>query len=332
MNNLRVNLLIDDSLEAPMSNVGQSLLLVLILITLPLSGCTEPEAEKTERDAVNLVEVESPCSVPSEPIVQSTAKVTVSGEERYFRLTVPSSNAGTKLPLIIAFHGGDGADEDFQQQDEFDQLAEQDKFIMAYAIAEDDRSASEGEWFLNTAATSRDDNDFSEEIVDELSKTYCVDEDRLYAIGYSLGSMFTYEIACQLNDRFAAVASFAGTMPVQPETCNLAGSMAVMHIHGKLDLIIDYDDDWDWKDGEHEGVGTMSGIPGMIDYWAEKSNCQDYDSHYHQDIEHITHSGCTGDVRIEHYGLEFGGHSWPASIDGTDTYRLIWDFLNDFTN
>ena len=177
MNNLRVNLLIDDSLEAPMSNVGQSLLLVLILITLPLSGCTEPEAEKTERDAVNLVEVESPCSVPSEPIVQSTAKVTVSGEERYFRLTVPSSNAGTKLPLIIAFHGGDGADEDFQQQDEFDQLAEQDKFIMAYAIAEDDRSASEGEWFLNTAATSRDDNDFSEEIVDELSKTYCVDED-----------------------------------------------------------------------------------------------------------------------------------------------------------
>ena len=45
--------------------------------------------------------------------------------------------------------------------------------------------------------------------------------------------------------------------------------MAVMHIHGKLDYIIDYDEDWDWKDGEHEGVGTMSNIPGMIDYWAQ---------------------------------------------------------------
>ena len=101
--------------------------------------------------------------------------------------------------------------------------------------------------------------------MDALGELYCIDDTRLYAIGYSLGSMFTYEVACQLNQRFAAVASFAGTMPVAPETCDLVGSMAVMHVHGKLDMIIDYDDDWDWKDGEHEGVGTMSNIPGMID-------------------------------------------------------------------
>ena len=84
--------------------------------------------------------------------------------------------------------------------------------------------------------------------------------------------MYTYEIACQLNHRFAAVASFAGSMPVAPETCNMQGRMAVMHIHGKLDYLIDYHNDWDWKDGEHEGVGTMSSVPGMIDFWAEKSN------------------------------------------------------------
>ena len=77
--------------------------------------------------------------------------------------------------------------------------------------------------------------------------------------------MFTYEIACQLNSRFAAVASFAGTMPVEPESCYLYNQVAVMHIHGKLDYIIDYDDDWDWKDGEHEGVGTMSSVPGLIE-------------------------------------------------------------------
>ena len=59
-----------------------------------------------------------------------------------------------KLALIIAFHGGGGAEEDFQQQSEFDQLGEQEKFIMAYAIAEDGRTSAEGEWFLNTAATS----------------------------------------------------------------------------------------------------------------------------------------------------------------------------------
>ena len=112
--------------------------------------------------------------------------------------------------------------------------------------------------------------------------------------------------------------------------------MAVLHIHGKLDYIIDYDEDWDWKEGEHEGVGTMSNIPGMIDYWAEKSNCQNGNTHAHlfngDEVEHIVHSDCDGDVRIEHYGMEAQEHTWPNQVDGTDTYELMWNFLNDFTN
>ena len=98
------------------------------------------------------------------------------GVDRYFRLTVPSSEIGTKLPIVLAFHGGGGAEENFPQQDEFDALAEQEKFIMAYVISEEGRTESEGEWFLNSAATSRDDNIFSEAIIDELSKSYCIDE------------------------------------------------------------------------------------------------------------------------------------------------------------
>jgi poly(3-hydroxybutyrate) depolymerase len=144
--------------------------------------------------------------------------------------------------------------------------------------------------------------------------------------------MYSYEIACQLNHRFAAVASFAGTMPVEPETCILDGSMSVMHIHGKLDYIIDYDDDWDWKDGEHENVGTMSSVPGMIDSWASRANCESSDTDADFFLEHITHSDCFEDTRIEHYGIELHEHTWPDEVDGTPTYQLIWEFLSDFTN
>jgi polyhydroxybutyrate depolymerase len=319
-----------------MVNYRQTLFLIFILVSMPLSGCIDASEDSPELKGETLAEVENPCLQPSQSITQSVTSILVDGDERLFRLSVPSSDAGTKLAVIIAFHGGGGAEEDFDQQNQFDQLGEQEKFIMAYAIADGDRTPAEGDWFLNTAATSRDDNDFSESIIDELSKAYCIDDDRLYAIGYSLGSMYTYEIACQLNGRFAAVASFAGTMPVSPETCNLGGSIAVMHIHGKLDYIIDYDEDWDWKDGEMEGVGTMSNIPGMIDYWAQKSNCQNANTHAHlfdgDEVEHIVHSDCDGDVRIEHYGMEAQEHSWPNEVDGTATYQLMWDFLSDFTN
>ena len=314
----------------------QTIFLIFLLLALPLSGCTSSPGQSNVSQGESLVETENPCLQPSESMTQSLTAVLVNGEERLFRLSVPSSDAGTKLAVIIAFHGGGDAEEDFQQQSQFDQLGELEKFIMAYPIADGERTPAEGDWFLNTAATSRDDNDFSESIVDELGKAYCVDEDRLYAIGYSLGSMYTYEIACQLSDRFAAVASFAGTMPVSPETCAMNGNMAVLHIHGKLDYIIDYDEDWDWKDGEMEGVGTMSNIPGMIDYWAEKLNCQNDDTHAHlfsgDEVEHIVHSECTGGARVEHYGMEAQEHSWPNQVDGTATYRLMWNFLSDFTN
>ncbi|MED5308950.1 MAG: PHB depolymerase family esterase [Candidatus Thermoplasmatota archaeon] len=315
-----------------MAGKSRALLLFFLMLTLPLTGCitTESSAPEIVDEGNNVLS--NSCSLPSQSITQSTMSIMVNGQEREFRLSVPSSDAGTKLALIIAFHGGGGSGEDFQQQSEFDQLGEQEKFIMAYAIAEDDRTAAEGEWYLNTAATSRDDNDFTEAIVDNLSSQYCIDQSRLYGIGYSLGSMFTYEIACQLNHRFAAVASFAGTMPVDPETCELVGNMGVMHIHGKFDYIIDYDDDWDWKDGEHEGVGTMSNVPGMIDAWSMRANCASSETDADFFLEHIIHSGCLGDTRVEHYGIEFGEHTWPDEVDGTPTYQLMWDFLSDFTN
>ena len=105
-----------------------------------------------------------------------------------------------------------------------------------------------------------------------------------------------------------------------------------MHIHGKLDYIIDYDDDWDWKDGEHEGVGTMSRVPGMIDYWGQKLVCQTSDTDSDFLLEHTTHSQCSHNARVEHYGIEFHEHTWPDEVDGTATYQLIWNFLSDFTN
>ena len=70
--------------------------------------------------------LENPCAQASQSVTQSTTSVMVNGQERLFRLSVPSSDAGDKLALIIAFHGGGGAEEDFQQQNEFDQLAEQE--------------------------------------------------------------------------------------------------------------------------------------------------------------------------------------------------------------
>lgn len=305
-------------------------LIAFLLVSSSISGCLGVTEERDEDTGV-LPILEDPCMTPSDAVTQSLTSIEVNGVEREFRLSVPSSVQGTSLPLVIAFHGGTDSQEDFAQQEQFDQLGEQEKFIMAYAIAEQDRTAAEGEWFLNTAATSKEDNNFTEAIVEELSGSYCLDQDRLYAIGYSLGAMFTYEVACQLNHRFAATASFAGTMPVSPESCDIASGIGILHIHGKLDYIIYYHQDWDWKDGEHEGVGTMSEVPNLIDYWAEKSSCQANAVETSLTEEHVIHSDCIDGVIIEHYGLQIWDHNWPGEVGGEPTYELMWNFLSQFS-
>ena len=306
------------------------ILIIFLFASSTISGCLAGEEEPSD-DMVVLPILEDPCLIPSSQITQSLTSIEVNGVEREFRLSAPSSEPGTRLPLVIAFHGGTDSQEDFAQQEQFDQLGEQEKFVMAYAIAEQDRTAAEGEWFLNTAATSEEDNNFAEAIVDELSESYCIDQDRLSAIGYSLGAMFTYEIACQLNHRFAATASFAGTMPVNPESCDIARGIGILHIHGKLDYIIYYHQDWEWKDGEHEGVGTMSEVPNLIDYWAAKSSCQATSVETSLTEEHIIHNGCMDDAIIEHYGLQLWDHNWPGEVDGEPTYELMWNFLSQFS-
>jgi len=141
-----------------MAKISPSVLLAILMLTIPLSGCLEDSiSEEILGDDASTVFVD-PCTLPSQSLTQSFIDINVNGQDRQYRLSAPSSDAGTLLPVIIAFHGGGGSTEDFQQQSQFDQLGEDEKFIMAYAIADDDRTAAEGEWYLNTAATSREDN------------------------------------------------------------------------------------------------------------------------------------------------------------------------------
>ena len=100
----------------------QILSVIFLLFSVPLSGCiTASEDGEISPQGETLIEIQNPCLFPSESQTQVMISIYVDDVERVFRLSVPTSDAGTKLPLIIAYHGGDGAGEDFQQQNQFDQ-------------------------------------------------------------------------------------------------------------------------------------------------------------------------------------------------------------------
>ena len=63
-----------------------------------------------------------PCDDPSTSSQQFHRTVVSDGEVREYRLSAPDSEAGTRLPIVAAFHGGGGAGNPFPQEVEFDQL------------------------------------------------------------------------------------------------------------------------------------------------------------------------------------------------------------------
>ena len=132
-----------------MPNISTEILLAFVIIVSSISGCMDTSSSSQGSTSDLVISAKDPCTSSSEAILQEEVRIIVDGEERIFRLSAPSSEAGTKLALIIAFHGGTDSEEDFAQQAQFDQLGEQQKFIMAYAIAKQDRTEAEGEWFLN---------------------------------------------------------------------------------------------------------------------------------------------------------------------------------------
>lgn len=268
------------------------------------------------------------CATPAAAESQTLAELMVNGVRRQYRLSVPRADAGVVLPVLMAFHGGSGRDYPFPQQREFEELVETEGVIAVYPLAEL-VPPNEGEWQLNTSESSTQDIAFVEALIDDLSVRYCVDSSRIYATGYSLGSMFTYELACHLNTRFAAIASLAGTMPVTPNFCALVENVSIMHIHGQDDSIISYDSEWEWK--AWDSVGTMRDIPSLVRFWSEQYGCQNERETESDSALHIVHDACDEGVRVEHYRLTGVGHEWPDAIRGVSTHEVIWNFVSEFT-
>jgi polyhydroxybutyrate depolymerase len=268
------------------------------------------------------------CAASEDAQLMPASELMVDGVAREYRVFVPTTLPDGSMPLLVAVHGGGGRDYAFPQQRRFEELADEEGVIIVYPLSHQ-LPHNEGEWQLNTDAQSRQDVDFVEALIDDLSARYPVDPARVYAVGYSLGSMFTYELACHASSRFAAIASHAGTMPVSPSSCALEDPIAVMHLHGVEDFIIAYGKTWDWK--AWDAVGTMMDIPSLVQFWSDQDHCQNESQTESAASRHIVHDACDQDVRVEHHRLDTVGHEWPDSIGGVSTHQVIWSFLSGFS-
>ena len=143
---------------------------------------------------------------------------TVEGVTREAIVFAPSATPpGGRLPLIFSFHGHGDDMENFQYTDLHRAWPDA---IVVYFQGLPGRDGLRG-WQVERG----DYNDRDLKLVDvalaSLRKKYSVDEDRIYATGFSNGAMFTYLLWAERPGVFAAYAPVAGRLrptvqPTQP--------------------------------------------------------------------------------------------------------------------
>jgi polyhydroxybutyrate depolymerase len=219
------------------------------------------------------------------------------------------------VPLLLVFHGGRGGPENIAKLTAFSELADRERFIVAYP------AALHGNWNDGRSATrpSREDEDdlrFIEALVRELTNRYHVDRRRIYAAGLSNGAMMCHRLGLEMAGTFSAIATVSGGMPAEiaPKR-RISRPLSVIGIYGTDDPLVR----WDGGEMTRGAGGRLLGARASTEIWALQMECKPEPARealpeFVKDGTSVwreSYAGCRDSARVVLYGIERGGHGWP---------------------
>ena len=267
----------------------------------------------------------------------TTENILYDGNNREYILYVPQNySPSISTPILFAFHGGSGYANDFMNYEaDFRSIADTANFILVYPQALEDPNDGNSTNWLHKEPTNHKDIFFIETLIDTISSVYNIDLNRIYACGYSLGGMFSYELACQLNNKITAIASVAGAAFYGAfSSCDIIHPTAVLSINGTADGIHPYNDQNGW----------YFSVTSIDSFWAYSNNTDiipittqlpDLNTSDGSTVERYSWQNGDGCVSVEELKVINGGHDWPSPLNSWGNQDIsanveVWNFLSKF--
>lgn len=262
-----------------------------------------------------------------------TGTITMGGQVRDYRLHIPPGHTPAKpAPLVFNLHGYTSNAAQQELYSGMNAVSDTAGFLVCYP------NGIGNAWNVGWAfGSTADDVSFISALIDEFYTKYNIEKERVYSCGMSNGGFMSYKLACDLNDRIAAIASVTGSMvPAQLTTCKPGRPVPVMEVHGTADPVVNYN-----------GSALISAaIPDVLKFWQENNGCDEapevtavpnLNTADNTTSEKWTYKNCNTNGSLLHFKVFGGAHTWPGSLISTGVTSKdfsasveIWKFFRDF--
>lgn len=253
------------------------------------------------------------------------------GQTRSYKVRLPTGyNSSLTYSMILNLHGYTSTAAAQEAYTDFNVIADTAKIIMVYP----DGVANAWNAGFNVPYFSGiNDVGFISALIDTMIQNYSINSCRVYAIGMSNGGYMSHRLACELENKIAAIAGVTGMLADSTAFyCQTNRAVPVMQIQGTADAVV-----------------SFSNFDNVINWWHNHNGCTNTNAVYNYPninlIDNCTaeltiHNQCDGNTEIYAIKIVNGGHTWPgATIDipsngptNRDIHgsNEIWKFLRQF--
>jgi polyhydroxybutyrate depolymerase len=249
---------------------------------------------------------------------------------QYILYVPPMYDGSVAVPFVMALHGlGDNMN-NFKGIN-FKSIADTANFIFAIPQALVDGLSGSTAWNSGAGAVgitlnpTVDDVGFLNALMDTVAAEYNIDQQRLYATGFSMGGFMSNRLACELNNRIAAIASVSGTIG-GGLNCQPGRAIPVAHFHGTADGTVSFSGNLFGSDAED-----------LIKFWALNNHCDTVAATIDtlpdtkadgKVVIHYTYPNGAYNTEVEFFKVIGGQHEWLTAANDINYSAEIWKFFS----
>lgn len=220
----------------------------------------------------------------------------------------PSYTPTGSYPLVVNMHGYGSNATGEQFYAEMNPVADTANFIVVYPNGVANSWNSGQLW---SYVPGIDDVTFISALIDTMVADYSINSSMVYACGMSNGGYMSYRLACELEDKIAAIASVTGVMSDSVyNSCQTDRPVPILHMHGTADPTVAYN-----------GTTGNTAVETGIDWWVQNNNCPtpgdttaipDISTTDGSTVEKIYYGPCDDDTEVVLFKITGGEHTWPG--------------------